>query len=210
MFKRNKNDNYNYFEAFINLSEYSLKAVDVLSNTISEFDIDKLDDRIKEMHDIEQSADLIRHELINKLTREFLPPIEREDIVNLSEKIDDVIDFIEDVLLNISIFNIQSIPEELLKFTDIIVKCCQSMELALREFENFRKSKELHSIIIEINHLEEMADEFYIKELKKLYRNTSDPIKLMIRKDLFDSMKKCCDACESVANTIENIVMKNL
>lgn len=209
MFSRKDND-FNYFQAFINLSEYSLKAANILVNTLHGFDIKKLDDKIKEMHDVEHSADHAKHDLINKLAKEFLPPIEREDIVNLSEKIDDVTDFVEDVLLNINIFNIKSIPNELFKFADIVLKCCQSMELALKEFEHFRKSKKLHSIIVEINRLEEVADELYISELKKLYRNPTDPIKLMIWKDLLDSLEKCCDACEIVANTIENIVMKNL
>ena len=205
-----KNNDFDYFKTFITLSDYSLKAAQLLVDSLQEFDIQKLDHRIKEMHDVEHSADISKHNLINKLAREFLPPIEREDIVNLSEKIDDVTDFIEDVLLNINIFNVQSIPKELLKFADIILECCQSMKQALIEFEHFRKSKKLHNIIIEINNLEEEADKLYINEMKKLYRNTTNPVKLIIWKDLLESMEKCCDACEDVANTIEIIVMKNL
>lgn len=209
MIRKNNAKNFNYFKAFINLSEYSLKSAHILINTLREFDREKLDERIKEMHEVEHSADLAKHDLLNRLSKEFLPPIEREDIVSLSEKIDDVTDFVEDVLLNINIFNVQTIPKEMLKFADVIMKCCDSMINLLKEFENFKKSKTLHNIIVEINHLEEVADEIYINELKKLFANLTDPVKMMIWKDLLDSMEKCCDACENVANNIENIVMKN-
>ena len=209
MRSKNNKKNYNYFKAFIDLSEYSLKAADVLIETLRKFNIKELEDKIKKMHDIEHTADIKKHELLNRLTREFLPPIEREDIISLSEKIDDVIDYVEDVLINISIFNVKSIPQEFIEFTEVIINCCKSMISALKEFENFKKSKTLHSEIVEINRLEEIGDKLYVNGVRNLFKNTTDPIKLMVWKEIFDSLEKCCDACEDVANDIENIVMKN-
>lgn len=206
---KNKKKNFNYFEAFIELPEYSLKASEILNNTLHQFNKIKIEDKIKEMHEVEHSADLAKHELINRLSKEFLPPIEREDIISLSEKIDDVTDFVEDVLLNIDIFDIQSIPLEFVEFADVISQCCKSMISVLKEFENFKKSKILHSEIVELNHLEEVADSLYVNGLKKLYRGTKDPLKLIVWKEIYDSLEKCCDACENVANDVENIVMKN-
>ena len=205
-----KDGAFNYFKAFIDLSDYSLKAANLLVDTLSQFNRQKLDYKIRKMQDIEHAADLAKHSLINKLVKEFLPPIEREDILTLSEKIDDVTDTIESVLLNIGVFNVQSIPKELLKFSKVIFECCKSMRLALIEFENYRKSKKLDRIIIEINTKKETADRLYMNEMKKLYMFTANPIKLMIWKDLLQSMRKCCIACEDVANTIQIIVMKSL
>lgn len=207
--KLKNNKSFNYFEAFVRLSEYSLKAADILTKVLNEFDKDKLDDMLKEIHDIEHSADIAKHEIINKLAKEFLPPIEREDIISLSEKIDDVIDSVEDVLININIFNVQSIPSEVLEFADVIMNCCKSMISAVTEFENFKRSKTLHSEIVEINRLEEVGDTLYVNGVRKLYRNTANPVELLTWKDIYDSLEKCCDACEIVANDIENIVMKN-
>lgn len=210
MMKLRSKKNFNYFEAFINLSEYSLKAANLLFETLKKFDKDTLEEKIKKMHQIEHSADIAKHELINRLAKEFLPPIEREDIVSLSENIDDVTDFVEDVLLNIDVCNVKYIPPEIMDFAELILNCCQNMVEMFNEFKHFRKSKELHSIIVEINNIEEIADKLYIKGLKKLYRNSNDPIKIIIWKDILDCMEKCCDACERVANGVENIVMKNL
>lgn len=204
-----KDKDFNYFEAFANLSSYSLKAAEILSTTLNNFDRSKIKEATKEMHFVEHSADLAKHELMNRLIKEFLPPIEREDIISLSEKIDDVTDAIEDVLIGIEIFNVQSIRTEILKFTELIVDCCKSMNSALLEFGNFKKSKALHPGVIEINRLEEVGDSLYINGVRDLYQNTKDPIELMVWTEIYRRLEKCCDSCEEVANDIENVVMKN-
>lgn len=203
------NKNFNYFKAFIELSSYSTKAVEILMNTLKNFDSSKIEDNIKEIHNVEHSADLANHELINRLIKEFLPPIEREDIISLSKKIDDVTDAVEDVLIAINMYNIQVIRPEVFKFIDVIMKCCKSMHTALVEFENFKKSKNLHNEIITINELEEEGDALYVNGVKELYQNCKDPIELMVWTEIYNRLEKCCDKCEHVADDIENIVMKN-
>jgi predicted phosphate transport protein (TIGR00153 family) len=204
-----KNKDFNYFKAFVNLSNFSLKAAEILNTNLHEFDKHEIEEKSKEMHAIEHAADLDKHEIMNRLVKEFLPPIEREDITSLSEKIDDVVDAIEDVLIGIDIFNVQAIRPEIIKFTELIMNCCQSMNSALIEFENFKKSKTLHAAIIEVNNLEEDGDALYINGMRNLYRSTKDPIELMVWSEIYRRLEKCCDCCEKVANDIENIVMKN-
>lgn len=203
------NREYNYFEAFVNLSKFSLSSAEILNKTLRGFDASKIEEKIVEMHNIEHSADIAKHDLLNRLVKEFLPPIEREDITSLSQKIDDVTDAVEDVLMCIDIFNVQTIRPEILKFTEMIVDCCKSMDVALVEFENFKKSKRLHSEIIEINRLEEEGDALYVNGVRNLYKTSKDPVELMVWTEVFRRLEKCCDACEDVANDIENIVMKN-
>lgn len=200
---------YNYFDAFVNLSSYSLKAIEVLTTTLRGFDRSKMVEKSNEIHAIEHSADIAKHELMNRLLKEFLPPIEREDIIALSEKIDDVTDAIEDVLIGMDIFNVQSVKPEIFEFTELIMKCCKSMNSALAEFKNFKKSKKLHSEIIEINRLEEDGDVLYMNGVRDLYQNSKDPIELMIWTEIYRRLEKCYDRCEQVANDIENIVLKN-
>lgn len=204
-----KKNDYNYFEAFSNLSKFSLNSAQILHKTLSNFDPKQIKDKVKEMHNIEHSADLAKHQIMDHLVKEFLPPIEREDITTLSQEIDDVTDSVEDVLLFINMFNIQTIRPEILKFTALIEKTCKSMDEALAEFKNFRNSKTLHSKIIEINRLEEDGDELYVEMVRNLYQTSKDPIELMTWTEIMDRLEKCCDNCEDVADIIEEIVMKN-
>ena len=203
-----KND-FNYFEAFVDLSKYSLEAAKLLDKTLNKFNTMTLPDKIKEIHEIEHSADLAKHKVINRLFKEFLPPIEREDIISLSQKIDDVTDAVEDVLISIDIFNVKTIPPEILEFTRLIVECCDSIHMALVEFQNFRKSTDLPSLIIKVNSLEEKGDALYVDAVRKMYRSSKEPITLMIWTEILQNLEICCDACEDVADDIESVVMKN-
>lgn len=200
---------YNYFKSFVNLSKFSLKSAEILDKTLHHFNSIQLPDKIKEMHEIEHSADLAKHEMMNRLFKEFLPPIEREDIISLSQKIDDITDAVEDVLISIDIFNVKLIRPEILEFTKLIVECCNSIYLALVEFQSFRKSAKLPSLIITVNSLEEKGDALYVNAVRKLYRSTKDPIILMIWTEILQKLELCCDACEDVADDIESVVMKN-
>jgi predicted phosphate transport protein (TIGR00153 family) len=203
------NKDFNYFKAFVDLSNYSLKAAELLTANLHNFDANTIEEKVKNMHTIEHTADLERHEIMNRLVKEFLPPIEREDIITLADNIDSVIDAIEDVLIGIDIFNVQVIRPEIVKFTELIMDCCKSMNSALTEFENFKKSKTLHTAIIEVNRMEEEGDRLYISGVRDLYRSTKDPIELAVWTEIYRRLEKCCDACEEVANDLENIVMKN-
>jgi len=204
-----KNKDFDYFKAFVNLSSYSIKAIELLDATLENFDRNDIEKKVVEMHEIEHSADLERHELMNRLVKEFLPPIEREDIISIADKIDNVTDSIEDILLTIDIFNVETLRPEIFKFIKVITDCCKSMNSALVEFEHFKRSKELHSLIIEVNRLEEEGDALYINGVRSLYKSTKDPVELMVWTEVYGRLEKCCDACEDVANDIENVVMKN-
>ncbi len=204
-----RKNEYNYFEAFSKISKFSLSSAEILHKTLADFNPSEIATKVKEMHHIEHSADLAKHEIMDHLVKEFLPPIEREDISSLSQEIDDVTDSVEDVLLFINMFNIQKIRPEVIKFTELIAKCCKSMDEALAEFKNFRTSKKLKDKIIEINRLEEDADELYVEMVHNLYRTSTDPIELMTWTEIMHRLELCCDNCEDVADVIEGIVMKN-
>lgn len=200
---------YDYFEALLGLSKFSLNATELLKKTLSNFQASNLDEKIREMHNIEHSADIAKHDMIEHLVKEFLPPIEREDIISVAQQIDDVTDAVEDVLLYIDMFNVKKIRPEILKFTETIEACCKSMYVSVEELRNFRRSKKLHAEVVEVNRLEEEGDTLYINGVKNMYKTSTDPVELMVWTEIYRKLEKCCDACEDVANEIESIVMKN-
>jgi predicted phosphate transport protein (TIGR00153 family) len=204
-----KKNEYNYFEAFADLSKYSYKLAVNVHETLKNFNSSNLSEKVKEAHHIEHSADIAKHDIMNRLVKEFLPPIEREDITSLTQEIDDVTDSVEDVLINIDMFNIKTIRPEILKFTELIVSCCKSLDDALAEFKSFKTSKKLREQIIEINRLEEEGDALYVDTVRNLYQTSKDPVELMCWTEILHRLEKCCDNCEDVADIIESIVMKN-
>lgn len=203
-----KNDN-SYFDTFVELVGYSCKAADLLNDIMNHYNAETLQQKMNEMHEIEHSGDEARHKMIKRLAREFITPIEREDIMEMANAIDTVTDTIEDVLMRMYMYNIQHVTEHALKMTDVIMKCCNSLKLALDEFYNFHKSHKLHELVVEINRLEEVADDFYMKATRSLYVECTDYKELAAWDTTYHYLEKCCDSCEDVANVIENVIMKN-
>lgn len=204
-----KMNSYNYFDAFADLSKLSHKLAVAVNDTLKNFDPKKISGQVKAAHEIEHNADIAKHDIMNRLVKEFLPPIESEDITTLTQKIDDVTDSIEDVLIYIDMFNIQSIRPEVLKFTELLVTCTKAMDDMLEEFKNWKTSKKLRDKIIQLNHLEEEGDALYVDFMRNLYHTSKDPIELMCWTEILHRLERCADNCEDVANIIESIVMKN-
>lgn len=200
---------YNYFEKFVKLSDYCCSAARMLDETLINFNVDELQNKMKLMHDIEHAADLEGHEIMRKLSQEFITPIEREDIVSLVHEIDDITDCIEDVLLHMYMYNAKTLKSEALEFSKIIVKSCEALKKTFEEFHNFHKSKEIHKGIVLINKLEEEGDNIYTEAVRRLHMTSTDPIEIMSWTEGFNCLEKCCDACEEAVNVVESIIMKN-
>lgn len=199
----------NYFDSFVELAGFSCQAASLLKQIMNDFHAEELSERMKEMHAIEHGGDEARHVIVKKLAREFITPIEREDIMAIADAIDNVTDTIEDVVMRMYMYNITSVRPHALEMTEVIAKCCDALRLALNEFYNFRKSQKLHELIVEINHLEEVGDRLFTEATRELYVNCQSHKEVAAWDTTFHYMEKCCDACEDVANVIENVIMKN-
>jgi predicted phosphate transport protein (TIGR00153 family) len=204
-----RKEDINYFDTFVELAGYSCKAADLLNKIMRHYNAETLPTKMKDMHYIEHSGDEARHNMIKKLSREFITPIEREDIMGMADAIDTVTDTIEDVLMRMYMYNVKNVTDYALKMTEVIVKCCNSLKTALDEFYNFRKSTKLHDLLVEVNRLEEEGDILFTEATRKLYVECQDYKELAAWDTTYHYLEKCCDACEDVANVIESVILKN-
>lgn len=198
-----------YFDSFVEMVEFSCEAAIYLKEIIYDFDPEEIKNQIKKMHEIEHSGDIARHNMTKNLAKEFITPIEREDIMEMADAIDTVTDKIEDVALRLYMFNIQEIREDAKKMADVIVKCTEALKDALVEFGNFRKSKTIHEKIIEINTLEEEADQLYIMSVRHLFKSVDNGLLAASWNQTFHYMEDVCDSCEDASDVIESVIMKN-
>ncbi len=199
----------NYFESIEGLMGFACTASEYLNETLECFDPETLEEKLETMHGIEHSADMQKHELIAKLVAEFITPIEREDILLMLQKIDDVTDSIEEVLRKAYMFNIASIRPDAIEFAGIVNQCCQATRLALTEFHDFRKSKNIRDYIIKVNELEEAGDRLHRDSIHRLYCSEQNPVAILTWTEMYECFERCCDACEDVSEVIETVMMKN-
>ena len=196
-----------YFKSFIKCTDLSCQAAHMLEETMANFDVEKMADQMEAIHTIEHAADMEKHELLNTLIKAFITPIDREDIILLSQNIDDLTDNIEDVLIRIYYNNIRTIHPDALELMRIVCRCCEAVKVMMEEFADFRHSKKLHEQIIKINSMEEEADKVYIDSMHRLHTNCTDPMTVMTWREIYSYLEKCADACEHVADTVESVIM---
>lgn len=203
-----KQDSF-YFDTFTACAEHAVEASRLLRRCIADYDPDNLELILREIHETEHSADMKKHELMNVLAKAFITPIEREDIMLLSQCLDEVVDKMEDVVLRLYCDNIRSIKPEMIAVVDVLERCCSEMHAMIKEFSNFRHSRTLRDKIIAINTLEEEADALFIHNMRVLHTEETDPIAIIVWRDVYRYIEQCADACEHVADACEKIMMSN-
>lgn len=198
-----------YYDNFIESASISCEAARLLREVLAEFSVDTLTERRAQLHEIEHRGDDKRHELTSALVTAFITPLERSDIIDLSQTIDDVTDAVEDILIRIYMSNVTTIRPDAIEFSDLVIECCEAMKKLLEELPNFKKSKTLESQIVEINRLEELGDDLYVKCMRTLHTTDTDPLDVIAWREIYDFFENCCDTCEHVADIVEGIAIGN-
>ena len=198
-----------YFDTFTACLDDACKAAQLLDRSMREFDPDQIKETLDEMHNIEHAADDKKHELLNVLAKAFITPIEREDIILLSQSIDEITDKIEDVMLRLYCNNVQTIRPDAIEMGAVLIHCCEEVRKLIDEFADFRRSKKLREYIIHINTMEEQADKLFIDSMRRLHTTCTDPLEIISWREIYIYMEKCADACEHVADAVESVIMKN-
>ena len=204
-----KKDN-NYFEMFVKLTDFSCSAAKQFCEMLGSFDPAKMPEDMKKMHTIEHSADMEKHNMIKLLAKEFITPIEREDIFQLAQELDNVTDSIDDVTMRIYMYNIRSLRPDAIKFAELIQRCTSALREALEAFSDFRKhAAKVNECIIAVNALEEEGDRLYTEAIRGLYCSELGHLDIIAWTEVFERLEMCCDACEHVSDVIESVIMKN-
>lgn len=198
-----------YFKNFVECAELACQGSQLLEKIVNDFDPAKLDDYRKEMHDIEHMADGRKHEMLNVLLKAFITPIDREDILSMSQNIDELSDKIEDVLIRIYFNQVKTIRPGAIEFVSVVNECFGEVLAMLKEFADFKRSKKLKEHLININSLEEQADRLYIDCMYELRSGDADVLDVIAWSDIYTYLEKCADTCEHIADLVESVAMKN-
>lgn len=204
-----KKTRFDYFQAFVEFTEKAMTAADMLNSFLCYYRPEDIWEQMNNIHVIEHEADIIRHTVIEHLSREFVAPIEREDIVSLVREFDNVVDGIDEVMRKISMYQVPKLREDVIPFTELLVTACKKLNTIVVEFSTFRKSKEIKERIIEINTLESEADTLHFHAISTLFGNEKDAVQLLAWQNIYDAMEDCFDNCEHAAEIIEGVILKN-
>ncbi|MBB4825145.1 putative phosphate transport protein (TIGR00153 family) [Sporosarcina luteola] len=205
MFSPRKTDPF--FSALLTIAEHVKEAMHY-ANDFKVTSVADLKEVSVQLKKYETEGDDLIHDLISKLNTSFMTPIEREDILQLAIKMDDILDGIEHFVANLEMFSLTDIDEYIQKFMDNIVKSSdeivKAMELLAR-----KKLVAMRDHAVQIKEYERICDEVLRTSIKQLFLREKDPIRIIQFKDMYELLEDIADHCQDVANTIETIIMRN-
>jgi len=203
MFRKKKDV---FFEYFLIIAKNIHMASEVFRKELN--NLKDSEEFALQIKTIETMGDQYTHEVIFALNRTFITPLEREDILNLTIKLDDVLDIIEACAWNFELFNLNE-PDEYMKlFAKNIEMSTQEIIYAIDDLVEKRLtevSKHTHKI----NDLENVGDDLLRDSLKTLFSTCTDTVEIIKRKEIYNMMESVSDACEDVANILEGIIMRS-
>ncbi|HEU4329768.1 MAG TPA: DUF47 family protein [Lapillicoccus sp.] len=157
------------------------------------------------MRSCEHAGDEATHAIMRELNESFVTPFDREDIYRLASSLDDVMDYMEAAVDLVVLYNIAELPPEIADQVDVLERAA---ELTAEAMPRLRSMKDLSEFWIELNRLENQADQVYRRILAKLFSGEYDALTVLKLKEVVDQLEAAADAFEHVANTVETIAVK--
>lgn len=206
MKKRESVDYFDLLETMVdNINKTTMKLDDLVNN----YNLDKLDEYSKKVHEYENNCDIIVHKIMNSLVSEFLPPIDREDISKIAHLLDDVEDNLDELFMEFKILDIKRIKAHVLDLTKIIVDCSKTYKEMFDNFKKLSNPEIINKDVISINTFETSGDTIYQAAITDLYKNNSNAIEILKWSNIYNCFENTIDSFEHVANIVEDAVMKN-
>jgi uncharacterized protein len=156
----------------------------------------------------ENAGDKITHETIATLHKTWITPIDRADIHSLISALDDVLDLIEAAAERVALYEVTNLPDFVIQLADSLQSATLAVEKAVKLLPQVKQPKEMLDLCVEINRLENEADDAYRHGLATLFKGGYGAIDVMKWRDIIDNLESATDRCEDVANILEGIVLE--
>ena len=194
-----------FFVLFEKQAQCAAEAARLLSAAVMS-DPAELRSYAAKIREVEHKGDVITHEIMTRLDRTFLTPIDPEDIHRLASHLDDVLDMIDAAIGRLVLYKVMSLPPELAALAHVVEACSLSLVKAVA---GMGRQESVTDHLIEINRLENEADRVSRQGLAELFDTETDAIQLIKLKEIYEILESASDMCENVANVIERVLVKN-
>ena len=193
-----------FFDMFSGLARRLSAITDLLAQLFAE--PGRLNELAARIKDLEHEADVLTHDVIVRIDRTFVTPIDREDIHLLASALDDVIDLVDGVARRAQMFHMGGSRPEAARLADVLRRAAGCIEESVA---NLKKPKMILQRSGELKKLEEEGDAIYQEAMAALFAGTPDPIEVIKWKELFDRLEDAVDRCDDVWNVLESVALKN-
>ena len=203
----------NFFVMFNQHADRIVEAAHAFSNLVANYNDPILRDKYnQDVDNAERAADRVTHDVNRAIHKTFITPIDREQIHSLINTMDDVADLIQDSAETMALYDVRHMTEEIVRLTDLSVKCCERLRDAVYLLEKISDQATAEAALKtceEIDKLESDADRVMRSAMSKLFREEPDVREVIKLKAIYELLETITDKCEDVVNLIEGVVLEN-
>ena len=193
-----------FFTQFSQHAKNALEAAEALDGLFGDFtDVER---KVRDLHAIEHYGDKLTHEIMRELNETFVTPLDREDIIGLASRIDDVTDVSYDAAEMINLYKVKSVRPAAVRQTKTLVSSCREMVEMIDELQDL---KDLEPHWIKLHTFENEGDQIFREAVGELFEKESNAIEIIKWKDIHSLIEVALDRCEDVANIVETIKIKH-
>ena len=172
-------------------------------------DWEDVGEKVSEITELEHEGDRITHQIMEQLHRTFVTPFDREDIALLAHSLDDVMDFIHSAADAMFVYRVNRPGQLARELSGVLVQAAVEVEKALPELRHRRNLNQVLQRCVEINRLENVADEIYRRAMGELFTDTTDITEIIKWREIYEYLESATDRCEDVANVLEGVALKH-
>ena len=198
-----------FFELFEQMTSTIAEAARYLETLVSDFN--DLEVRLIRLKELEHEGDMTTHQSIARLNRTFLTPFDREDLHALATELDEILDWIEESGQRLLMYQCTTPKDDARRLARLAVRTTEELHHAMQQLKSHHRQKaKMEQHLVEVNRLENEADNIYRQALAELFAENGDnAIEILRWKEVYDALENVIDSCETVAHVIDSILVKH-
>lgn len=197
----------NFFELFDEIAKQVVQAAECLHDLITNYE--DVEEKTGHLRQMEKQIDIATDGICRRLNTSFVTPIDREDIHALAVSMDDILDYIEAAADRMRLYSVEKPREEAAELSALLLEGTKLVQTAVHELSHLRNIECVLNPVVEINKIENQADQIQRKALKRLFKEETRPLEVAKWVEIFDRLETGTDRCEDVGNVLESIVVRN-
>lgn len=202
-----RRDDGNFYQWFEDAANNTLLAAQELRQLC--YNYQNPQEAVNRLHEYEHRGDEIGHRIYEQLNKTFVTPLDREDIISLYSAIDDMTDFIHSAADMMVVYTVDSVPPYAQQLSDCVVGCAEEVVKAVPHLRKRNELSEMLPSIIQINSLENQADELFRAGLVELFTHPQDVVHIIKWRDIYEELEQATDRAEDIADVLRGLAIKN-
>lgn len=211
MGKKKGKSKVDYYEAFLRQAQLAHQEAELLVEVARGFtDAQAVGGFLPRAHKIENEADDVNHAVMHAIDVDFITPFDRNDIIELSGALDDVVDGIEEVIQLFYMYDVRFMHADVLPMAKLLEKATRTLVKAMGDFEDFKKFGPFIERMQKVSAVEEEVDAAFLETMRRLFTEEhANPVRLMVWKDIFERIEDCADRIDEAGVLMGNIILRN-